>query len=610
MSIGWRQHHFLVDAQKTRPSEDASAARTVANRSQDIADRNLSIQMRCSLLPLILATVSRFLAAADEVYVNGRVVTLDVGEHVAEALAIRDGKLLVVGSNADVRRAAESDAKVYDLGGLMVLPGLIESHCHSIGAAKAALEGDYQELHSIEEIQTWIRERAAKVAPGTWIEVPRNEITRLKERRFPTPEELNAATRDHPVLFVSVTKSVLNDAGWKALGVVDEKSTVAGGTVVFEKGRPVLMRGGQAALRSLMPSAPVPSPDAVVAKVKALHHVYNSVGITSIFERATDRPGYDLFRRLADTGELTTRVRSTFRFSAKDEAGVETYVKKLGLKPGEGDDMVRATCLKITVDGGIHWGTTWLSEPHGERRTAFYRNTDSAYTGEHYYTPGQMRSIFSAANRLGWPMSAHVTGDGGAMEVLRAVESVSREQPDIRERRFNLIHCYFPSAEMVTLAKRLQAGVDTQGYLYFRDADFISTIYGENWAERFLGLGSWVKGGVPVAVNSDHMIGFDPDHAMNSFNPFLMLSIAVTRKDDQGRVHGEKQKLSRLDALRTVTSWAAWLSFDEQRLGSLEAGKLADFVVIDRDYLNCPESDISAIKPVLTILGGRRVFER
>ncbi len=105
---------------------------------------------------------------------------------------------------------------------------------------------------SVEEIQRWIRERAAKVAAGTWIEVPRHEITRLKERRFPTTEELNAATTDHPFPFVSVTKSVLNDVGWKTLGVVYGKSTVAAGTVVFEKGRPVLMRGGQAALRSLV----------------------------------------------------------------------------------------------------------------------------------------------------------------------------------------------------------------------------------------------------------------------------------------------------------------------------------------------------------------------
>lgn len=551
-----------------------------------------------------------FAREPDTLYFNAKIVTLDPRESIAGAMAVVDGKIAAVGASDEILKLAGANTRVVDLDGRMVLPGFIETHCHSIGAARASFSGDYQELSNIADIQNWVRAKAAKLAPGTWIEVPRNEITRLKERRFPTPDELDAATTQHPVVYVSVTKTVLNSAGWKALGVIDPASKVAGGEVVFENAKPVLMRGGQAALRAIMPQKAPPPPAAVTRRLKDLHRVYNSVGITTIFERATDRPGHDLFRDLAAKGELTTRVRTTFRFSAKDAAGVESYVKKLGLRAGEGDDRVRAICLKITVDGGIHWGTTWLSEPHGERRTAFYRNTDPNYDGEHYYTAEQMRAVFGAANKLGWPISAHVTGDGGALAVLQAVEAVAKEQPDIKDRRFNLIHCYFPSDKMVALAKKLNAGVDTQGYLYFRDSDFIARIYGEPWAERFIGLSAWVKGGVPMAINSDHMIGYDPNHAMNSFNPFLMLSIAVSRKNDLGEVHGAHMKLSRLDALRAVTLWGAWLSFDENKLGSLEPEKLADFVVIDRDYLTCPEDEIKDIKPLRTVLGGKTVWKR
>lgn len=562
---------------------------------------------------LTIGLVSLALASsadAGTVYFNGKIVTLDPGERIVEAMAVADGKIVAVGSNDEVKAVAGPEADVIDLGGKMVLPGLIESHCHSIGAARAELAGPYQEFYSIADVQEWIRKKARDSAPGTWIETPRNEITRLKERRFPTPEELDAATADHPVLFVSVTKSVLNTAGWRAIGVVDEKSRVAGGEVVFENGRPVLLRGGQALIRSRMPMRSAPSPEALRAKLKELHRIYNSVGITTIFERATDRAGFDLFTDLNARQELTTRMRGTFRFSARNGDGVAAFVQQLGLTPGQGDDMVRATALKITVDGGIHWGTTWLSEPHGEKRTTFYRNTDPKFQGTQSYTPNQMHDIFGAANRLGWPISAHVTGDGGAMEVLRAVEAVAKEQPDMKDRRFNLIHCYFPTEEMAALAKQVNAGVDTQSYLYYRDADFISKIYGEAWAGRFIGLNAWVKGGVPVAINSDHMIGFDPDHAMNSFNPFLMMWIAVCRKDDQGNTHGAHQKLSRLDALRTVTLWPAWLSFDETKLGSLEKGKLADFIVIDRDYLVCAENEIREIKPLRTVVAGKTVFER
>ncbi len=557
---------------------------------------------------LLLLTGSAFAETPDAVYLGGKILTLDASESVAEAIAVREGKILAVGTDDEIGALAGAETKRIDLKGRTVIPGIIESHCHSIGASRAALDGEYAELRSIAEVQDWIRRRAALVPAGTWIEVPRNEITRLDERRFPTPEELDAATSEHPVVFVAVTKTVLNSAGWKALGIVDETSSVNGGEVEFAGGRPVLMRGGQALLRGRMPAPRPHPPEAVREKHEELVAIYNRVGITSIFERATDRAGFDFFREQAAAGRLNVRVRGTFRFSAKDAAGVETYLDRLGIRPGEGDDLVRAVCLKITVDGGIHWGTTWLSEPHGEKRTAFYRNTDPAYTGSQSYTREEMVTIFGTANRLGWPISAHVTGDGGAMEVLRAVETVAATQPDIRERRFNLIHCYFPDSEMTALAKAVNAGVDTQGYLYERDADFISGIYGPEWAERFIGLGQWVRAGVPVGLNSDHMIGFDPDRAMNSFNPFLMLDIAVNRRDDRGNVHGENERLSRLDALRTLTIWPAWLSFDEDRLGSLEPGKLADFVVLDRDYLTCEAEEIRGIKPQMTVMDGRVVF--
>ncbi|MBI5683513.1 MAG: amidohydrolase family protein [Verrucomicrobia bacterium] len=303
-------------------------------------------------------------------------------------------------------------------------------------------------------------------------------------------------------------------------------------------------------------------------------------------------------------------MRATFRFSARTPEAVEKYIKNLGFKPGDGDDWVRAVMMKTTLDGGIHWGTTRLSERYGEKRIQFYRLTDPDYCGELYYTPEELKMVFATVNRLGWPMSIHVTGDAGTEAVLDAIAAVAASDPSIKQRRFNLLHTYFPTPTIARRAKELGVGVDTQGYLYYRDAEAMADIYGKPWAERFIGLGEWARAGVPVAVNSDHMIGFDPDHAMNSFNPALMLWIAVARQTDRGNVYGAHQRLSRLDALRAVTLWAAWLSFDEDKLGSLEPGKLADLVVIDRDYLTCAEDDIRKIKVLRTIVGGKTVFQR
>lgn len=549
-------------------------------------------------------------SAADTVLVGGRIITLDAQERVAEAMAIRDGRIVAVGSSAEVLKLAGDRTEVIKLDGKTVLPGFVESHVHAVGAARASVTETYAELSSIAEMQEWIRRRAGEVPAGQWIEVPRNEITRLKERRHPTPSELDAATTEHPVLYTSAMKHALNSAGFRALGIVDANSKLPDGEVVRdEQGSPVLIRGGNQSLRKLLPQPTVTREQTITALVKLLRR-YNEVGITTINERATDRNGVAMYRELREQGRLTTRMRATFRFSARTAEGVEKYVKALGFKPGEGDDWVRAVTMKTTLDGGIHWGTTRLSEPYGERRIRFYRLTDPNYRGELYDTPEELKTVFAAVNRLGWPMSIHVTGDGGTEAVLDAIAAVAATDPSIKQRRFNLLHTYFPTAAIARRAKDLGVGVDTQGYLYYRDAEAMAEVYGKPWAERFIGLGEWARAGVPVAVNSDHMIGFDPDHAMNSFNPALMLWIAVARQSDRGHVYGAAQKLSRLDALRAVTLWPAWLSFDDDKLGTLEPGKLADLVVIDRDYLACPIKELREIKVLRTMVGGKTVFLR
>ncbi|MBI5685498.1 MAG: amidohydrolase [Verrucomicrobia bacterium] len=565
---------------------------------------------QCAVLAALCSASALSLGAVDTVLVGGRVVTLDAKERVAEALAIGDGRIVAVGTDAEVLKLAGERTEVIRLDGKTVLPGFVEAHVHAIGAARASVTETYAELSSIAEIQDWIRRRATEVPAGQWIEVPRNEITRLKERRHPTPSELDAATKEHPVLYTSAMKHALNTAGFRALGIMDANSKVPDGEVVCdEQRRPVLIRGGNQSLRKLMSRPDVTREQTTVALGKLLRR-YNEVGITTVFERATDRDGVAMYKELRGQGHLTARMRATFRFSARTAEGVEKYVKALGFKPGEGDDWVRAVMMKTTLDGGIHWGTTRLSEPYGGRRAPFYRLTDPSYRGEMFLTSDEMRTVFATVNRLGWPMSVHVTGDGGTEAVLDAIAAVAATDPSIKQRRFNLLHTYFPTPAIARRAKELGVGVDTQGYLYYRDAEAMAEVYGKSWAERFIGLGEWVRAGVPVSVNSDHMIGFDPDHAMNSFNPALMLWIAVARQSDRGHVYGAAQKLSRLDALRAVTLWAAWLSFDEDKLGSLEPGKLADLAVIDRDYLTCPEDEIRKIKVLRTVVGGKTVFQR
>lgn len=547
---------------------------------------------------------------ADTVVTGGKVVTLDDDASVVEAFAVRDGRVVATGTSKLIQRLVGPQTKVLDLKGRTVIPGLIESHCHSLGVALSELRSPYEEMRSIRQLQEWIRKRARELPEGRWIQTPRTDVMRLDEMRFPTREEMDAASTTHPLVLTSVRKHLLNSAAWRAIGVNEDSDEVTGAKIVRdENGRPWLLSGGSQLWRDETPRPEV-SEDEKLAALKRVHEIYSSVGITSIFERALNADGWKTYETLKARGDLNVRTTATIRQQFRTGDQVAEFSKSLGMKTGDGDDWLRVGPLKITVDGGIHWGTARLREPFGPRRIDFYKIgtlVDPDYRGSMSYSVEQMRDIFDAGHRLGWQMCCHVAGDAGVDAVLDALEAVNEKQA-ITDRRFSLTHAYFPAKDSIERCRKLGVGVDTQSYLYFRDARFIDRIYGKAWGERFIGLADWYRGGVPVAINSDHMRGLDPDHSMNSFNPFLQLSIAVTRRDTYGNVYGERQKLTRLEALRCMTTNAAWLSFDEDIKGSLQPGKLADFVVLDRDYFTCPEEEIAEIKPVLTVVGGDVTF--
>lgn len=565
---------------------------------------------RSTCLVLFVCLFASMVSAetATLIFKNGKVITLDSKSKIAEAIAIRDGKILAVGSNAEMKPFQGEQTKVVSLEGKTVIPGLIESHVHALRAARGELIQPHQELNSVAEIQAWIREKVKEVPPGRWITVPRTDITRLKERRRPTPAELDAASSTHPVYMNIARKNVLNTRGFEMIGIRKEGDKLAGAKVIFdEAGKPLMMEGGGGAISKLIPRETVP-PEATREALKKLHAIYNSVGITSILERGSRVDEYREYELLKEQNELTVRMTMTIREQLRSAEAVQEFTKKLGLITGDGDDWVRVGPLKISVDGGIHWGSTRLSEPYGEKRIKFYVLEDPDYRGDLAYSRELMAEIFEEGQKLGWQMCCHATGDGSVNEILSALEEVNQRLP-VKGRRFCITHAYFPSNESVKRSHNLGVCYDTQAYLFYRDADAINQIYGPSWVNRFMGLKMFVDAGVPVAINSDHMNGFDPDHSMNAFNPFLALYIAVSRRDIYGDVYGPQQKLGREEALRCMTSDAAFISFEEDKKGTLEPGKLADLVVLDRDYLTCPEEEIKQIKPLLTVLDGKVVYD-
>ncbi|HEY3120295.1 MAG TPA: amidohydrolase family protein, partial [Vicinamibacteria bacterium] len=296
---------------------------------------------------------------ADLVVVNGKVLTVDADFRVAEAVAVRDGVFVLVGTNDEARRLIGKSTRVIDARGKSVVPGLIDSHVHALDVARAEMEGGFRELRSVEEIQQWIRQQAAGLPAAQWIWSPRVYPTRLRERRFPTRVELDAAAPHHPAVVDGVYALVLNTAALQAAGIDASTPAPEGGAIVKDaRGEPTgLLRNVGGLLARYRGADRELSPEAL----DEVHRAYTRVGITSVIERGAGLAGFRTYQHLRDQGRLRVRATVTLRVSSDGSvAGTEAFVRSLPVKFGEGDDRLRVGPLKIVADGGILLGTSFM----------------------------------------------------------------------------------------------------------------------------------------------------------------------------------------------------------------------------------------------------------
>ena len=552
---------------------------------------------------------------ADLVVLNGKVLTMDATSRRVVAVAIRDGVFVAVGANDEARKFIGTGTRVIDAQGRTVVPGLIETHVHATGAARAEVNQPFVQLGSIGEIQDWVRGKITAGAPGAWIQLPRVDVTRIRERRLPTRADLDAAAPDNPAVFTwqyaNRQVQVLNSAALRAANITKDTPPPGKGKIHLGADGSLtgVMENCGALTVKFMPSRPVSDEQYHDSLVKLLH-TYNELGITSIFERNSGVEGFRTYEKLKAAGRLTTRVTVTIGLGTDGTVeGTEKAIRALPFKTGDGDDWVRVGPLKVGVDGGALYGTAFMREPWPTSSHALYGISDPAYRGDLRISADKLKNIIRTGHRLGWQMSSHVTGDAGVDAVLDAVEAANADSP-IAPRRYTLIHAYWPNEETAKRAARLGVCVDTQPAWYFKDGDTLANALGSAWLSNFIGVQTWQRAGVKVALNSDHMQGFGPDSALNPFNPFLAMQIAVTRKTEGGQVFGSDQRVTRQEALRMVTRDAAWLSFDEPRKGSIEVGKLGDLAILTDDLLSCLEARMKDIRAVVTVVGGNVVHER
>jgi predicted amidohydrolase YtcJ len=556
---------------------------------------------------LCLSALALYAADADLILHHGKILTVDPAFSIQQAIAISGGAIVSVGSDTAILRQRGPKTQVIDLAGRTVLPGLIDSHVHALSAGLSEFREPLPPLDSFAAIRAYIRARAAKTPPGQWIVVPRTFPTRLAEMRMPTREILDVE-RDHPVMFDASYTVVVNSAALKLCGITRSTPNPPRGEIVKDShGEPNgILKNAMSLLKGLKTDAEFSEAEKLQALERMLRR-YAEAGLTAVSDRAVTAEDIALYRKLQAQKRLPLRAVLTWRLDVSRPAEeLVRQIESAGYTTGAGDAWLKFGAFKVTMDGGMTIGTAYQRVPYGEFGEQLYGQTKPDDRGLLFVTPEKLLTVFRAARDKGWQLTAHCQG-GGAVDVfLGALAALDRERP-IAPTRSHLMHASFQSPEAIAKAKSLGVSADIQMPWLYHDGPALEKVFGDRGMRYFIPLRSYLDAGVLIAAGSDHMIGFDKDRATNPYNPFLSMWIAVARKTTQGKVVHAEERITRQEALRMHTISAAWLQFADTTRGSLEPGKLADLVVIDRDYLTIPEDEIRHIQPVLTIIDGKIV---
>ncbi|TCS35880.1 amidohydrolase [Reinekea marinisedimentorum] len=500
--------------------------------------------------------------SADTVLIGGKVLTADDSFTIAESLAIKDGRIVAVGSNSNVSAYIGAETHIIELDGKTVIPGLIDNHFHFVRSAwnfqnEARLDG----VDTRAEALAILKAKAAEAEPGDWITV----IGGWSPRQFQddsssfTLAELDSVSKTNPVyLLQSYSSGYANSAAFAETGTENTGSAELSGRNGLTPFTNAVSWSNKAASR-----------EAILNYMAEL----NRLGLTAVYDSGRESDG-DLtpIGELAAEGPMPLRVFHTLRYNAADAPAAVNLIE--GMSPNTKND---------------YYGLIGL--------------------GEHIYSPVQdspnvtamwpdatwapFSDISWAAAKNGWSVHEHVMSNATAVQFLDLIEDIAEEVPQVKELRWTIAHANGMTDAEIARAKDLGVaiGVHAQARMSFRTVDKPP-------------IGSISRSGVLWGLGSDGAI-------VSSYNPFHTLGWAVTGKNiAQGIGWGDTETVSREEALLAHTNYNAKLIFMEDDLGTLEVGKLADLVVLNEDYLTVPEDDIAHLLPVLTMTAGEVVFEK
>jgi predicted amidohydrolase YtcJ len=551
--------------------------------------------------------------APDLIIHNAKLVTVDPQFRIAQAMAVRGDRIQAVGSNTDILARKAANTRIIDAGGKTVLPGLMDSHVHSADASMYEFDHEIPNMETVADVLKYIKSRAAVVPKGEWIRVAQVFITRLRERRYPTRAEMDSVAPDHPVIFSTGPDASVNTMALKKSGITKDTPQPPGrpGKIELDPktGEPTgILRSWSQFVKAGSTGRTATDADRV-QRLKMMLADYNSIGLTSVADRDTSDAEVELYRTLRQRNELTCRVFLTYHIEpGQPWEKVEAQILKAAKDPlHKYDPWLWLRGVKSYMDGGMLTGSAYMREPWGLSK--IYSITDPNYRGMRYIEPDALYRAARFALRNDLQFTAHSQGDAAVHAMVEGYERVNREFP-VRPQRPCITHSSFMSPEAIEKMKAIGIVADLQPAWLERDGATLREQFGDARLRYFHPYKSLFDAGVTVGGGSDHMQKIGSMRSINPYNPFYGMWVTLVRQPrlTNKPLHPE-ERISREQAIRLYTINNAFIMFGEKEKGSLEAGKFADFIVLQQDILTCPVDQVKDIQVAQTWVGGKQVYQ-
>ncbi|MEO7823008.1 MAG: amidohydrolase [Gemmatimonadaceae bacterium] len=545
------------------------------------------------LAPAILGAQQR---SADLILTNGRIYTVDITRPLVTSIAVRGGRVVFVGSDTEARALAGNATRVIDLKGNSVVPGLIDAHAHLLGLGMSLRQVDLVGADSYDEVVARVVAWAKTVGPGEWILGRGWDHTRWPGAAFPTHEALSRALPNNPVALSRIDGHALlaNARAMEIARITASTTDPSGGRIIRStSGAPtgVFIDNAEDLIGK---SIPEPSAAEKRRAILAAISECNRYGLVGIHDAGQDAATIRIYEELAREGRFNLRNYVMLSDPGGRSVALRNSYVVRGPQSALYDGHLWIRAIKLYSDGALGSRGAALLAPYSD---------EPSNSGLLRTQPQHITAMAELGLARGFQISVHAIGDRGNRIALDAFESALRRNPRA-DHRFRVEHAQVISPEDIPRFARLGVIPSMQATHQTSDMRWAE---GRVGPERIRGAYAWRS-----LLNTGVVIPNGTDFPVEYVNPLLTFHAAVTRQDQAGTPAGgwyPDQKMTREEALQSMTIWAAYAGFQESVMGSITPGKYADFVVLDRDIMRVPDGDILKTRVLSTWIGGKLVYE-